>query len=333
MGKESPDWEDMHETTLNKLDELSVHVHDEDGDGGVDDAAASSEDHDRDEQDDAASEDSDNGSDDDTVPWGQRALQLLAIRANSPISSINAYDWVRGHCIYVHREGQVQEEGMVDLVLIGPSSPLMAYGCFTLEVFTFITTASDSTKTGKEVHPIPITYEWDVCDGYDGDGEEPKEYTETFCQGSRGMFEITFLVIPSAIEANVEVRLKLKDLGSRSRAVYGKIKASSTDYGNKRVHLFSCERGRSWTVPSGSSSVVLPLSPSAIALPSLPYRRKLEFQLEVDLTVVTISDNQEEEKNLKFTGLNLSHKVRSQEREVDGDQVEVDVTWNRIVAM
>ena len=38
------------------------------------------------------------------------------------------------------------------------------------------------------------------------------------------------VVIPSAIEANVKVNLKLKDLGSKSRSVYGKIKASVTEY-------------------------------------------------------------------------------------------------------
>ncbi|CAN6348892.1 unnamed protein product [Urochloa humidicola] len=173
MGKEL-DWEDMHGTTLNKFDGLSVHeggVH-EDGDGGVDDAAAaSSEDHDHDEQ-DAASKD----SDDDTMPWGQRAVQLLAIRANFPISTINGYDWVRGRCIYIRREGEVQEEGMVDLIPIGPSSPLMAYDGFSLEVFPFV---ERSSRDG----PPPITYGWDVCDSFDND-EEPEEYTETICAGS-----------------------------------------------------------------------------------------------------------------------------------------------------
>jgi hypothetical protein len=50
----------------------------------------------------------------------------------------------------------------------------------------------------------------------------------------------------------------------------------------------------------------------------------------VDLTTIAISaDNQEEEEtNLKFTGLKFTHRVRSQETEVNGDQVEVKITWN-----
>lgn len=153
---------------------------------------------------------------------------------------------------------------------------------------------------------------------------EPEEYTDIVHGRLPGRkLEITFLVIPTAIETNVEVKLKLKDLSSRSRAVYGKIKASTADYGNKSVHLFSCERGRSWSVPSGLTSI-LPLSPAVIAL---PYRRQLELHIEVDLIVITIFDNQEEYKNLKFS-LTFTRGIRSQEREVDDDQVEVSITFD-----
>ncbi|CAN6339688.1 unnamed protein product [Urochloa humidicola] len=314
MGKEL-DGEHMHETTMSKFNGLSVH---EDGDGSVDDAAG---DHDHGGQ-DAASR----NSDDAILLLGQRAVQVLGIRVNFPVSTINGYDWRMGCCcIYVPCEGEVQKEGTVDLVPTGPGSPFMAYGYFSLEVFPSITRARDTTNNHEEVSIVgpPMTYEWSVCDcDYD---KEPKEYTETICGIFGRMFEVTFLVIPSAIEANVEVRLKLKDLDSRSRAVYGKIKATCTDYGNKSVHLFCCKRGRSCSVPSSSSSI-LPLSPSVFALPC---HRQVEFQLEVDLKVITISGNQEEEKNLKFR-LKFTYEVRSQEREVDGDQVEVNIAYNRI---
>ena len=143
---------------------------------------------------------------------------------------------------------------MVDLVPIGPCGVLMAYGAFTLEVFHSITRAGNTTTTGNEgssrvrspirkdsdVCGAPIRVEWDVC-GEDDD-KEPEEYTQTICcRGPGRKLEITYLVIPNAIEDNVKVKLKLKDIGSRSRAVYGKIKASATDYMNKSVHLFNCE--------------------------------------------------------------------------------------------
>jgi hypothetical protein len=47
----------------------------------------------------------------------------------------------------------------------------------------------------------------------------------------------------------------------------------------------------------------------------------------VDLIVITIFDNQEEYKNLKFS-LTFSREIRRQGREVDGDQVEVSIHFN-----
>jgi hypothetical protein len=52
--------------------------------------------------------------------------------------------------------------------------------------------------------------------------------------------------------------------------------------------------------PSGSTTSVLPLTPSVIAL---RYRRRFKLHVEVDLRVITTGcDSQEEEdKNLKLT--------------------------------
>jgi hypothetical protein len=80
--------------------------------------------------------------------------------------------------------------------------------------------------------------------------------------------------------------LNFKDLGSRSRAVYGSIKASAIDYGGKNVHLFNRKRGRSLSFPCGSTCI-LELSPYVIAL---PYRRHFKLHIEVDLRVITTCD-------------------------------------------
>ncbi|CAD6262611.1 unnamed protein product [Miscanthus lutarioriparius] len=295
----------------------------EDHEGGPEDGYATLEEDDGDQDDrGAASED----SDDDIVPFGRRTVKLLAIRANFRICAINGYDWQLGASTGSTRgKYKSLQEGMVDLVPIGPCGVLMAYGAFTLEVFHSITRAGNTTTTGNEgssrvrspirkdsdVCGAPIRVEWDVC-GEDDD-KEPEEYTQTICcRGPGRKLEITYLV-----------KLKLKDFGSRSRAVYGKMKASTADYGNKSVHLFSRERGRSWSVPSGPTSI-LPLSSAVIAL---PYRRQLELHIEVDLIVITIFDNQEEYKNLKFS-LTFTRGIRSQEREVDDDQVEVSIAFD-----
>ena len=54
--------------------------------------------------------------------------------------------------------------------------------------------------------------------------------------------------------------------------------------------------------------------------------RQLKVRIEVDLTIIATCDNQEEDdKNLKFS-LEFTRGIRSQEREVDDDQVEMNIT-------
>jgi hypothetical protein len=199
---------------------------------------------------------------------------------------------------------------------------LEAYSTLGLEVFT--ADDDEGSSTGR------IFKRWDVAWP-----DEVEEFTQTIYGGLGRKLEVTYLVIPEAIETHVEVRLNLKDLGSKSRAVYGSVKSIAIDYGSKSVHLFSCERGKSLSLPCGSTCI-LPLEPHMIAL---PYLGHFDLQIEVDLRVITTCDSQEEDKNLKFcldcsrrirSEERLEHRlrIRSQKREVDGDQVEVNVIWH-----
>ncbi|KAL6611316.1 hypothetical protein ACP70R_039244 [Stipagrostis hirtigluma subsp. patula] len=253
-------------------------------------------------------------SDDESIPFCQRAVQVLAIRANFPIVVINGYDSQRCQRIYVLFEGVVQEEGMVDLVPVGPSGIFVADGIFELEAHYFTTTADDEG---------PISGIGTIVDGWNvSKVDDTKEYTKTLCAGPDRKLEVTFMVIPDAVVIEFDVRLKLKNIGSRSRAVYGKIKANVTDFGNKSVHLFRREQWRSFSFPSGCTSILLPLSAPGIAV---PYRRHLILHMEVDLTVITTCDSQEEEeKKLRFS-LEFTRGISSLEKEVDGDGVEVDI--------
>lgn len=167
---------------------------------------------------------------------------------------------------------------MVDLVPIGPYRILEVYGTLGFMVYP-----ADGTSAIEEG--------WSVIMEDDEVDDEGEEYTQTNTRTIDGglgrKLEITYLVMPNAIETHVEVRLNLKDLGSRSRAVYGSIKASAIDYGSKSVHLFSCYRGRSLSFPCGSTCI-LPLSPHVIAL---PYRRHFKLHVEVDLRIITTCDS------------------------------------------
>ncbi|TVU45686.1 hypothetical protein EJB05_05182, partial [Eragrostis curvula] len=251
---------------------------------------------------------------DDWPQAGHRVVQFLAISANFPICAINGYDGEHGRCIYAHSEGEVQEDGMVDLVPIGPSEILMAYGAIGLEIF-YYTTAYDEGQFVQEdeggLRPLGprIIVQWDVNDEDKIEAYTREPYIQTLASSLRSH--------TCAVQTSVEVGLKFKDVGSRSRAVYGKIKANAIDYRNKSVHLFSCDRGRCLSFPSGTTSI-LPLSPSKIALPC---SRLLKFHIEVDLTVITTCESHEDDKNLKFS-LEFTRGITSQEREVDDAGVE-----------
>jgi len=314
------DWNNMYGTNLKKFDG-SVLAANEDGGRCEDDVTALREDHGDDPKDGSSGPES--SADIDDWQDGHRVVQFLAISANFPICAINGYDGEHGRCIYAHSEGEVQEDGMVDLVPIGPCELLMAYGAIGLEIF-YYTTARDEGHFVREdegrLRPLGprIIVQWNV-----DDNDEIEGYTKTISPGPGRDLEITYLVIPTAVQTSVEVRLKLKDLGYRSRAVYGKIKANAIDYRNKRVHLFSCDRGRCLSFPSGTTSI-LPLSPSKIALPC---SRLLKFHIEVDLIVITTCESHEEDKNLKFS-LEFTRGITSQEREVDDDRVQVEIKYD-----
>jgi hypothetical protein len=59
---------------------------------------------------------------------------------------------------------------------------------------------------------------------------------------------------------------------------------------------------------------------------AVPCRWRLELHVEVDLTVITCDSPEEQDKNLKFS-LEFTREIMSQEREVDDEQVEVNVKW------
>ncbi|KAF8769340.1 hypothetical protein HU200_006861 [Digitaria exilis] len=196
---------------------------------------------------------------------------------------------------------------------------LEAYGGLGLKVFT--NDDDEGSCNGR------ISDSWDVTDP-----DEVEEFTQTIYGGLGRKLEVTYVVIPEGVETHVEVRLNPG--ASTSRVVYGSVKASALDYGTKSVHLFSPERGRSLPMPCGSTCI-LPLTPYVIALSA---SQLLTLHIEVGLTVITTCDSQEEDTNFKFCldcsrrirseeRLEPPFRIRSQKREFNGDEVEVNVMW------
>ena len=81
-----------------------------------------------------------------------------------------------------------------------------------------------------------------------------------------------------------------------------------------------------------SKSSVLEAAPCMVRsrqAPQTVVSWQLKVRIEVDLTIIATCDSQEEDdKNLKFS-LEFTREIRSQEREVDDDQVEMNITWPR----
>ncbi|WVZ91988.1 hypothetical protein U9M48_038088 [Paspalum notatum var. saurae] len=174
------DWNNMYGTKLKKFDE-SVLAANEDGGRCEDDVTALREDRRDDPKDDSSGPES--SADIDDWQDGHRVVQFLAISANFPICSINGYDGEHGRCIYAHLESEVQEDGMVDLVPIGPCELLMAYGAIGLEIF-YYTTARDEGHFVREdeggLRPLGprIIVQWNV-----DDNDEIEGYTKTISPG------------------------------------------------------------------------------------------------------------------------------------------------------
>ncbi|KAF8702376.1 hypothetical protein HU200_032750 [Digitaria exilis] len=207
---------------------------------------------------------------DDPIPYGCHRLQLLAVRANFSIDAINFFDWHRVQGIYRRHVDQHddQEDGMVELKLIGPRRAIGAYGTVGVQVFPGATAAVELGISESVV----IEEGWNPCE----DSDEPEEYVKVIQRGVHRL-EISYLVIPNTIEAEIEVKLLLGALGCcGGRVVSGKIKAWVRDFGDKHVDIFTAQR-----LPIHSGVwVIVPLH---LSLVCLPYHCKFQLDIEVDL--------------------------------------------------
>lgn len=200
---------------------------------------------------------------------------------------------------------------MVELKLIGPRRAIGAYGTVGVQVFPGATAAVELGISESVV----IEEGWNPCE----DSDEPEEYVKVIQRGVHRL-EISYLVIPNTIEAEIEVKLLLGALGCcGGRVVSGKIKAWVSDFGDKHVDIFTAQR-----LPIHSGVwVIVPLH---LSLVCLPYHRKFQLDIEVDLMVSTPSDDSL--CNLKFNDMKFSGRIGREEREIDGNTVEITVRMN-----
>ena len=208
------------------------------------------------------------------------------------------------------------------MILSGPRRPLGGFGVLRVEAFPTLSGypligawdpyGSDSDDDDEEG-------EWDP---YGSDSDETKIRVQRFGGLFGRMIEITYLLIPNAIEAEVKVRM-LPVLGTYDYCLLsGMIKAcAGGDYGGHNVSLFAPTEPKLILNPSHECfDGSLHLSPANICL---PYRPHLELQLEVDLRLCYGENVSNIISNMKFTP-GTGRLIT----EADGNILEICVTMH-----
>ncbi|XP_039824564.1 uncharacterized protein LOC120686425 isoform X3 [Panicum virgatum] len=244
-------------------------------------------------------------------------VELLTMRADLGVvgTKIIVYDGKRGQVIYTKREQGKQE--MVDLVLTGPNIGISALGCFAIKVDIPGTATAGSSRGDAGG---PIEWEWDCYDPAEV-GDKPKTVTRTISSSGPGRnVEVTYAVMPDALEATVQVKLRLKD--EHSHSVHGNIKARPrphiADFKAWSVVLFRRTKGMGQRF-SPTDSRFLQLARSVVGVP-----RGRELHIEVDLQIETSNIQGCKPLKVHFYFEAGQNHWRSL---VNGDEIEVNVTW------
>ena len=215
---------------------------------------------------------------------------------------------------------------MVDLVLTGPCTSISAYGCFAIK----IDIPGPYTSTG-DGGGGSIKWEWDRYDPEYTREVDKGPMTRTLSSSGPGRnVEITYAVMSNALEATVQVKLRMKD-GNSPCSIYGVITASIGDFkGHSILFRRTKETAQHLSPMTDSPQGVLyqlvrslELSRNVVAVP-----RGQWLHIGVDLSIET-SKNQGASINPRFNNIILTFDNRSswssQRREVDGYEVEVNV--------
>ncbi|CAD6255288.1 unnamed protein product [Miscanthus lutarioriparius] len=255
-------------------------------------------------------------------------VELLAMHADLGVlgTTVIVFDGKRGHIIYRKKE-QGEKGTMADLVLTGPCTSILAYGCFAIK----IDIPGPYTSTGDGGGGGSIKWEWDCYDPEYAREVDKGPMTWTISSSGPGRnVEITYAVMSNALEATVQVKLRMKD-GNSPCSVYGVITASIGDFKGESI-LFSRTKETAQHLspmtdsPQGVMYQLVRSLELARNVVAVPCGQRLH--IGVDLSIET-SKNQGASINPRFNNINLTFdncsSWSSQRLEVDGYEVEVNV--------
>ena len=171
---------------------------------------------------------------------------------------------------------------MVELVLTGPYKGISAYGCFAIKINIPPATASSSSGDAGGL----IQWEWDCYDPKYAAQVDQLPVSHTICAPDMRpeVAEVTYVVMSDALEATVQVRLRLKD-GHNTAGIGGEITARIDGFEDKyRSVLFRCAKGtRQCFSPTDDDSwFLLELARNVVAVPC-----GSALQIEVNLQIET----------------------------------------------
>jgi len=212
---------------------------------------------------------------------------------------------------------------MVNLVLTGPYRGISAtYGCFAIKIDTPRTAYSSSSG---DKHGTSIKWEWDCDDPKHAaqvDTMRPARGIITTWDGDK-VAKVTYVVMSDALEATVQVKLRLKD-GHSPGGISGKVTARIDGFKNKHKSvLFRRAKGKGQrfsTTNYNNSWLLLELARNVVAVP-----RGRVLHIVVHLKIAADDGKKVELNNVP---LRFANGISSSKTD-DGNEVEVEVevTW------
>ncbi|CAM0885663.1 unnamed protein product [Alopecurus aequalis] len=212
---------------------------------------------------------------------GRPLVQVFSVRADPGVvvGTVAVFDGKRGqiiytHCSSIHDSVLQQSQGMLDLALTGPYRAISADGSFAIQVDW-----NDASDESKNVRGDML---WNC---YSNDAVYDKALTQVITKDDRSIkditkdgryiVEVTYAVLSDAVEATVQVHLKLEGqyIAGATARVYGEITAKNQRFPNNTMLLFgrTDEDGMELQVdPSaeqGLGVIQLPLARSVVATP------------------------------------------------------------------
>jgi len=211
---------------------------------------------------------------------------------------------------------------MVDLVLTGPYRGISAeYGCFSIKIDIPRTTSTGTSSGSDSDKHRRIKREWDCDDPRHAaqvDTMRPARGIITTWDGDK-VAKVTYVVMSDALEATVQVKLRLKD-GHSPGGISGKVTARIDGFKNKHKSVLfrrAKGKGQRFSTTNDNSWLLLELARNVVAVP-----RGRVLHIVVNLKIEA-DDGKKVEVNvpLRFENGICSSKTDN------GKEVQVEVTW------